>query len=797
MATAAERTEILQMIVGMVNAAPGADILAELEAVIDTGVTMQELATAIYLNPVYSGDNGLFPDYLPNEIFATQFLTQLLGSEVSTATMTAAVEAMTALLNADLSRGEAMYQAIVSVSVSTDADYADAQAALANKVTVSEYYSVEVAQSSADLDDLVGALDGVDSTDASVTAAEAAIDAGIPPVPFDIEVGVEAIEAAEAARDAFLTAEETTAGDIATDAAAAVVAYDAALNAGGAGAVSSYATDSAAAKAAALAAASGVSAATLADAQAALTAASGAITAIAGLTEAIAADTAADAAVVAATAAAAATEVAANAASASWVVNSDAGAKVANSANTAGVLTVDVDDGTNTPFTDGTTLTLTTVSGTTGQVSLATAATTLTAAQLETFTALQAGAGVAELIATFNADESADDSVTALTTAAAATQYSSDFLDLDAASIAELTLIGGGFTITTAPAVAADTTEAQIAGETAAHAATVTATAAVAVGTAAALVVADAADLVADAAVVTFDGLVTTYDAAVLANAANADVANSYAALTAYDAAGFPAIGTGTQAEIIAADAATQVTITAEETELAAIVVSTAAAQAIASTADIAAIAASAAAVLAGNTFAGLVADLDAGITVNPAQAGVAAPTAAVAAAQAFVDDIDDAVADLATTAANVTSLAALDAALAAAIAAFGTNGYSTPNDVDGAAEFGTSLDDIFIAGTIDSDIYNFNLQGDDLLYVGTDAVLNTTDIGSGAGQTALAAAGDVLTLEIFLAQDGNNVDVVIETENYGSETGDYTTITLIGAVVADVSIADGILTVA
>ena len=73
MATAAERTEILQMIVGMVNAAPGADILAELEAVIDTGVTMQELATAIYLNPVYSGDNGLFPDYLPNEIFATQF----------------------------------------------------------------------------------------------------------------------------------------------------------------------------------------------------------------------------------------------------------------------------------------------------------------------------------------------------------------------------------------------------------------------------------------------------------------------------------------------------------------------------------------------------------------------------------------------------------------------------------------------------------------------------------------------------------------------------------------------------
>ena len=134
---------------------------------------------------------------------------------------------------------------------------------------------------------------------------------------------------------------------------------------------------------------------------------------------------------------------------------------------------------------------------------------------------------------------------------------------------------------------------------------------------------------------------------------------------------------------------------------------------------------------------------------------------------------------------------------MAAAIAAFGTNGYSTPNDVDGAAEFGTALDDIFVAGTIDSDIYNFNLQGDDLLYVGTDAMLNTTDIGSGAGQTALAAAGDVSTLEIFLAQDGNNVDVVIETKNYGSETGDYTTITLIGAVVADVSIADGILTVA
>ena len=796
MATAAERTEILQMIVGMVDAAPGADILAELEAVIDTGVTMQELATAIYLNPVYSGDNGLFPDYLPNEIFATQFLTQLLGTDVSTATMTAAVEAMTALLNADLSRGEAMYQAIVAVGVSTDADYADATAALANKVTVSAYYSVEVAQSSADLDDLVGALAGVDSTAASVTAAEAAIDAGIPPVPFDIDVGVEAIEAADAARDAFLTAEATTAGAVGTDAAAAVVAYDAALNAVVAGS-SAYATDTAAAKAAALSAASGISAADLADTQAALTAASGAITAIAGLTEAIAADTAADAAVVAATAAAAATDVAANAASASWVVNSDAGAKVDTSTNTAGVLTVTVDDGTNTPFADDTVLTLTAVSGTTGQVSLAAASATLTAAQLTTFTALQAGTGVAELIATFNADESADDSVVALTAAAAATQYSSDFLDLDAASIVELTAIGGGFTVTTAPTVAADTTEAQIAGETAGHAATVAATAAVAVGTAAALVVADAADAAADASVVTFDGLVATYDAAVAANAATTAVVDSYAALTLYDAAGFPAIGGGTQAEIIAADAATQVTVTAEDAELDAIVASTAAAQAIALASDNAAILAAGNATTASGVFAGLVAALDAGITVNPAQAGVAAPTAAVAAAQAFVDDIDDGVADLATTAANVTSLAALDAALAAAIAAFGTNGYSTPNDVDGAAEFGTALDDIFVAGTIDSDIYNFNLQGDDLLYVGTDAMLNTTDIGSGAGQTALAAAGDVSTLEIFLAQDGSNVDVVIETKNYGSETGDYTTITLIGAVVADVSIADGILTVA
>jgi len=232
MATAAETQSIIQLVVGMVNAAPGADILLELEDIIDSGVTIEELAIAISENPAWSGDTGLFPDFLPNAIFAEQFLTQLIGDEVTAMVLTAAVDEMTASLNAGDSRGAAMNAAIDSLAASTDPDFADAAAALANKTAVAVYYSVDIAQSSADLADLIGVLDGVTSDVATVATAEGAADdvaAALVPLVSNLND----LAAAQAAQAAFLLAEgqdpATEAADPATTNAALLAAAGLAL----------------------------------------------------------------------------------------------------------------------------------------------------------------------------------------------------------------------------------------------------------------------------------------------------------------------------------------------------------------------------------------------------------------------------------------------------------------------------------------------------------------------------------------------------------------------------------------
>ena len=209
MATAAETTAIIQLVVGMVDAAPGRDILTELEDIIDSGLTMEELAIAIQENPAFSGDTGLFPNFLPNAIFAAQFMEALLGDEVAADDLAAATDELTASLNAGDSRGAAMYASIVSLAASTDPLFADAAAALANKVEVAEYYSVEAEQSSDDLDDLIAVV-------SSVTSDADAVEDGIDAVD-DVIAGAQPLETLinnlDAANDAVTAYLVTADGD--------------------------------------------------------------------------------------------------------------------------------------------------------------------------------------------------------------------------------------------------------------------------------------------------------------------------------------------------------------------------------------------------------------------------------------------------------------------------------------------------------------------------------------------------------------------------------------------------------
>lgn len=173
--TVETRTKIVELTVGMVGAAPGATILSELASAVDAGLSLSNLAIAIANNPAFK---VLYPSFLTNQEFATNFVNALMGSEATDANKAAAATAMVAQLNAGTHRGAAMYNSITSLSATagTDANYGAAATALANKTDVAVHYSVTTQQSSTSLDTLKAVVLNVTSSAASVTAAKAAID---------------------------------------------------------------------------------------------------------------------------------------------------------------------------------------------------------------------------------------------------------------------------------------------------------------------------------------------------------------------------------------------------------------------------------------------------------------------------------------------------------------------------------------------------------------------------------------------------------------------------------------------
>lgn len=173
--TAETRLKIVELTVGMVGAAPGAAILSELADAVDKGLSLSNLAIAIANNPLFK---TIYPSFLTNAEFATNFVNALMGSEASAANKTAAADAMVAQLNAGTHRGAAIYNSITSLSATatTDANYGAAKSALANKTDVANHFSVVTQQSAATLDALKAVIVGVTSVATTVTTAKAAVD---------------------------------------------------------------------------------------------------------------------------------------------------------------------------------------------------------------------------------------------------------------------------------------------------------------------------------------------------------------------------------------------------------------------------------------------------------------------------------------------------------------------------------------------------------------------------------------------------------------------------------------------
>lgn len=172
MATVEQRTSIIELVVGMFGAAPGASVLSELVTAFDKGQTIKQIAANLANTNEF---RSIFPTFLTNAEYATKVVDQLVGTEVVPAEKALAVTTLTAMLNAGASRSSVFVDAIDAVDAitSTNAAWANAGAALDNKVAVAVYYSVDKQLSGSSLSALQDVVRTVTSSAASVTAANA------------------------------------------------------------------------------------------------------------------------------------------------------------------------------------------------------------------------------------------------------------------------------------------------------------------------------------------------------------------------------------------------------------------------------------------------------------------------------------------------------------------------------------------------------------------------------------------------------------------------------------------------
>lgn len=168
------RTEIIALVVGMFDAAPGASVLSGLVASYESGATIPQIAASLANTAEFK---SIYPTFLTNDEYATKVVANLLGEATATAKAEAVV-VLTAALNGGMTRSVAMTEAIkfVANTATTDTAFGTSAAAFDNKVAVATYFSVDTQQSGDSLQDLQDVIVNVTSTAASVVAAKAVID---------------------------------------------------------------------------------------------------------------------------------------------------------------------------------------------------------------------------------------------------------------------------------------------------------------------------------------------------------------------------------------------------------------------------------------------------------------------------------------------------------------------------------------------------------------------------------------------------------------------------------------------
>jgi len=159
--TSTQQTEILKVVAGLFNAAPGGSNLSALAGFIEGGNSIRQLADALAANTLFT--NGV----MAGKVVTADQVAVLMNNFGLTfggagSADTQAQAYFTQQIDAGVGFGEIVYTAVTYLSGSPAAEFADTAALLANKALVAEVYSHT--NSSSDLGVLQSVLIGVTAT---------------------------------------------------------------------------------------------------------------------------------------------------------------------------------------------------------------------------------------------------------------------------------------------------------------------------------------------------------------------------------------------------------------------------------------------------------------------------------------------------------------------------------------------------------------------------------------------------------------------------------------------------------
>lgn len=177
------RNNLVKLTAGLFDAAPGASNLALLMAEAEAGSTVHQIGVNLADTVLFK---SLYPDTLSSATFIEQFLANVLGGEVSAASLAWAQGWMLEMLAGGMSRGEMLMTALIALNEvpATNTEWATAKASLDNKAEVALHYSLNDQQQSAPpLANLQAVLNAVTSDPSTVVEAIAQIDENQAPPP--------------------------------------------------------------------------------------------------------------------------------------------------------------------------------------------------------------------------------------------------------------------------------------------------------------------------------------------------------------------------------------------------------------------------------------------------------------------------------------------------------------------------------------------------------------------------------------------------------------------------------------